>query len=138
MATSTYKTYLMHKAASASDYSKLIDIADFPDLGGTPELLDTTTLSDAMKTYINGIQEAEGLEFNTNYTKTGYAALKDLEGKEEDYAVFFGTDSNGDPDGSEGIFKFKGDLSVHVTGAGVNEVRKMLISIAPTTEIEFE
>jgi len=137
MATSTYKTYLMHKAASASDYEKLIDISDFPDLGGTPELLDTTTLSDAMKTYINGIQEAEGLEFNTNYTKTGYAALKALEHKEEDYAVYFGTDSNGDPDGSDGTFTFKGELSVHVTGAGVNEVRKMLISIAPTTEIEF-
>lgn len=137
MATSTYKTYLMHKAASASAYEKLIDISDFPDLGGTPELLDTTTLSDAMKTYINGIQEAEGLEFNTNYTKTGYAALKALEHKEEDYAVYFGTDSNGDPDGSDGAFTFKGDLSVHVTGAGVNEVRKMLISIAPTTEIEF-
>lgn len=137
MATSTYKTYLMHKAASASDYAKLIDISDFPDLGGTPELLDTTTLSDAMKTYINGIQEAEGLEFNTNYTKVGYAALKALEHKEEDYAVYFGTDSNGDPDGSDGAFTFKGELSVHVTGAGVNEVRKMLISIAPTTEIEF-
>lgn len=137
MATSTYKTYLMHKAASASDYAKLIDISDFPDLGGTPELLDTTTLSDAMKTYINGIQEAEGLEFNTNYTKVGYAALKALEHKKEDYAVYFGTDSNGDPDGSDGIFTFKGELSVHVTGAGVNEVRKMLISIAPTTEIKF-
>lgn len=137
MATSTYKTYLMHKAASASAYEKLIDISDFPDLGGTPELLDTTTLSDAMKTYINGIQEAEGLEFNTNYTKVGYAALKALEHKEEDYAVYFGTDSNGDPDGSDGAFTFKGELSVHVTGAGVNEVRKMLISIAPTTEIEF-
>ena len=137
-ATSTYKTYLMHGTGTGTiSYSKLLDIIDFPDLGGTPEMLETTTLSDAMKTFIMGIQEAEGLEFNANYDKTSYAALEALAGKEEYYAVYFGTDSNGDPDGSDGKFTFKGQLSVHVTGGGVNEVRKMLITIAPTTEIEF-
>ena len=138
-ATSTYKTYLMHgtTANNSTTYEKLIDISDFPDLGGTPELLETTTLSDAMKTFIQGIQEAEGLEFNTNYVKSSYSALKELEGKDEKYAVWFGTDSSGNPDGSDGKFTFEGQLSVHVTGAGVNEVRKMLISIAPSTEITF-
>ena len=138
-ATSTYKTYLMHgtTANNATTYAKLLDIIDFPDLGGTPEMLETTTLSDAMKTFVMGIQEAEGLEFNANYDKTSFTALKALEGKTEKYAVYFGTDSNGEPDGSDGKFSFEGQLSVHVTGAGVNEVRKMLITIAPETEITF-
>ena len=139
MATSTYKTYLMHgtTASNVTTYEKLLDIIDFPDLGGTPEMLDTTTLSDKMKTYIMGIQEAEGLEFNANYDKTAYAALEALANQTEKYAVYFGSDSSGNPDGSEGKFTFEGQLSVHVTGAGVNEVRKMLITIAPTTEIAF-
>lgn len=138
MATSTYKTYLMHGTGTSTiTYEKLLDITDFPDLGGTPEMLDTTTLSDKMKTYIMGIQEAEGLEFNANYDKTSYAALAALENQTEKYAVYFGSDSSGNPDGSDGKFTFEGQLSVHVTGAGVNEVRKMLITIAPTTEIAF-
>ena len=44
MAISTYKVFLMKKTSET--WSKLIDIKDFPDLGGSPELLETTTLSD--------------------------------------------------------------------------------------------
>ena len=46
MAISTYKVFLMKKAASGGTYSKVVDIKDFPDLGGAPEMLETTTLSD--------------------------------------------------------------------------------------------
>ena len=48
MAISTYKVFLMKKTTDA--YEKLIDIKDFPDLGGAPEMLETTTLSDRMQT----------------------------------------------------------------------------------------
>ena len=34
MAISTYKVFLMHKASSEGTYTKLIDIKEFPDLGG--------------------------------------------------------------------------------------------------------
>ena len=54
MFTSSYKTFLMQKKNTA--YEKLVDIKSFPDLGGAPELLETTTLSDSMQTYIEGIQ----------------------------------------------------------------------------------
>ena len=39
MAISTYKVFLMHKASSEGTYTKLIDIKEFPDLGGEPEML---------------------------------------------------------------------------------------------------
>ena len=97
MATSTYMTFLMHKNEDA--WEKLLDITEFPDLGGEPEL---------------------------------------LEGKDEEYAVWFGgteTASLPTPTGSEGKFSFRGDLSVFVTGGGVNEVRGMTITIAPSTVI---
>ena len=142
MATSTYKTFLMHKGSSESAYQKLVDITEFPDLGGEPEFLDTTTLSDKMRTFILGIQNNEGMVFSANYDKSDYTALKALEGQEEDYAVWFGgteaNDGTVTPSGTDGKFSFKGQLSVRVTGAAVNEVRGMSISIAPSTTIAFE
>ena len=139
MAISTYKIYLMYKATGSSDYTKLVDIKDFPDLGGTPELLETTTLSDGMQTYIPGIQSLDGLEFSANYDKAKFTELKALEGTEYDFAVWFGASvgSTGAlaPDGSEGKFEFKGRLSVFPVGGGVNEVVGMTISIAPSTAI---
>lgn len=140
MAISTYKVFLMHKAAAAEAYTKLIDIKEFPDLGGEPEMLETTTLSDKMQTYIAGIQSLEGLPFLSNYDKADYAKLKALEGKKEQYAVWFGgTEAGGvvTPDGSNGKFSFKGELSVYPVGGGVNEVVDMNITIAPSTVIDF-
>lgn len=49
---SSYQTYLMTK--SGNDWAKLIDIKEFPDLGGEAERLDITTLSDPMRLYIPG------------------------------------------------------------------------------------
>ena len=127
MAISTYGITLMHKVSD--QYEKLINIKSFPDLGGTPEMLETTTLSDSMQTYIPGIQSLDGLEFEANYTKEDFVKLKALEGKDESYAVFFGDE------GVEGKFEFNGSLSVFPVGGGVNEVVGMTISIAPSTPI---
>ena len=141
MAISTYKVFLMHKGASESAYTKLIDIKEFPDLGGDPEMLETTTLSDKMQTYIAGIQSLDGLSFTANYDLTDYKALKALEGKDEKYAVWFGgTESGGvlTPTGSDGKFSFDGQMTAYPTGGGVNEVVDIGITIAPSTPIQLE
>ena len=138
MATGTYKTFLMHGSGTTPTWAKLVDITEFPDIGSDPEMLETTTLSDKMRTFILGIQNNEGMNFNANYDKTDYQALKALEGKDEQYAVWFGGTESGcvvTPTGSEGKFSFNGELAVHVTGGSVNEVRGMAISIAPSTVI---
>lgn len=136
MAISTYKIFLMMKKDTS--YEKLIDIKDFPDLGGSPEMLETTTLSDKMQTYIPGIQSLDALEFTANYTKEDYTKLKALEGKETDFAVWFGGTEEGStltPTGTDGKFEFKGQLSAYPVGGGVNEVVDMNITIAPSTPI---
>ena len=136
MAISTYKIFLMMKKDTS--YEKLIDIKDFPDLGGSPEMLETTTLSDKMQTYIPGIQSLDALEFTANYTKEDYTKLKALEGKETDFAVWFGgteESSTLTPTGTDGKFEFKGQLSAYPVGGGVNEVVDMNITIAPSTPI---
>lgn len=136
MATSTYMTFLMHKNSTGDTWEKLIDITEFPDLGTDPEMLETTTLSDRMQTFIMGIQGNEAMTFNTNYDKTGFTALKALRNKVEQYGVWFGGTEEEDgtvtPTGTEGKFNFSGQLNVRVTGGGVNEVRGMAITIAPT------
>ena len=122
----------------AETYGKLVDIKDFPDLGGSPEMLETTTLSDKMQTYIPGIQSLDALEFNANYTKEEFAKLKALEGQELDLAVWFGgNEANGTltPTGDDGKFNFKGYVSVFVVGGGTNEVIGMTVAVAPSTPI---
>ena len=136
MAISTYKSFLMYKKAST--WEKLVDIKSFPDLGGAPELLETTTLSDSMTTNIMGIQSLDALEFECNYTKEDYTKLKALEGAETEFAVWLGgSEAAGSvtPSGSDGKFEFKGQLSVYVNGGGVNEVVNMTVSIAASTPI---
>ena len=128
----------MKKTAEA--YEKLVDIKDFPDLGGSPEMLETTTLSDKMQTYIPGIQSLDALEFTANYTKTDYEKLKALEEQEMELSVWFGgTESNGQvtPTGENGKFNFKGYVSAFITGGGVNEVVGMTVSVAPSSAIEM-
>lgn len=136
MATSSYKTFLMYKKGAT--YEKLVDIKDFPDLGGAPEMLETTTLSDGMQTYIEGIQSQDALEFNINYSLETYETISAMKGAETEFAVWFGgTESAGvvTPTGDEGKFNFKGYISIRVTGKGVNEVREAVLSIAPSTPI---
>jgi len=122
MAISTYPVTL--KAAG----TKLCDIKDFPDLGGAPEMLETTTLSDAAKTYIAGIQDQQALEFTANYSATDYAAVNALTGTTA-FTLEFGTD------GASGKFAFSGTASAYIVGAGVNEVVDMRIVIVPSTPI---
>lgn len=127
MAISTYQTTLMYKKSAA--WEKLIDIKSFPDLGGSPELLETTTLSDPITTNIFGIQSLDALEFECNYTLADYTKLKAMEGAETDFAVWLGDA------GADGKFAFKGQLAVYVNGGGVNEVVNMTVSIAASTPI---
>ncbi len=138
MAISTYRIFLMKATGTTPTWEKLVDIKDFPDLGGAPEMLETTTLSDNMQTYIPGIQSSDALEFTANYTSTDFTTLKALEGTETQFAVWFGgTESGGTvtPTGSDGKFEFEGYLSVFPVGGGVNEVVDMTITIAPSSPI---
>lgn len=136
MATSSYKSFLMIKKDSA--YEKLVDIKDYPDIGGSPETLETTTLSDSMQTYINGIQSSEAMEFTINYTSAIFDEIDAMAETETQFAIWFGgTEEAGvvTPTGDEGKFEFKGYISIRVSGKGVNEVREAVISIAPSTVI---
>ena len=112
---------------SAASLSKVVDIKDFPDLGGAPEMLETTTLSNEIQTYILGIQGAGMMEFTCNYTKADFDEVMKDANKELYYALEFGDE------GDEGIFEWQGQHSAWVVGAGVNAVTEFKIGIAPST-----
>lgn len=136
MASNTYNTLLKYKETSQTSgtFAELVAIKDFPDLGGSPELLETTTLKDKAQTYINGIQSMSSLEFTANYDLDTYKTIKALEGKKLTFQLWFGANGLGE----DGIFEWQGDLVVWVTGKGVNEVKEMTISIAASTEIALK
>lgn len=141
MAISTYKTFLMlgTDTGSGISYSKLVDIKEFPDLGGIPEMLDTTTMSDSARTYILGIQETEAMTFTANYSLADYSTIKAMEYQEKNFAVWLGANVVNEvatPTGTDGKFEFKGYITVTKNGGGVNEVQNMTITIAPTTVIK--
>lgn len=139
MAENTYGTYLMTK--KADKWEKLIDIKDYPDIGGDPESLETTTLSNPMPTYIFGILSTDTMQFTHNYTIEDYKKLLALKGQQMEFAVWFGHATANDvvtPDGSNGKFSFTGEISVKISGKGVNDVREMVSTIAPSTPITVE
>ena len=137
MATSTISTFLM-KSTDGTAYTKYLDIKDFPDMFGDPEQIQTTTLTNKKHTYVPGVQDSDGLlNFLANYDAQDFAKVENDKGTEAFFAVWFGEDSNGDPDGHDGKFSFKGFPFVKLNGKGVNDVREMTVGIVPTTEVAF-
>ena len=142
MAISSYKVFLMHGTTSqgTTTYAKLVDIKDFPALGETPNMLDTTTLSNRSETFIMGIIKGGALEFTCNYDKTDYETIKDLEGTTEKFALWFGGTEDGatlTPTGSEGKWNFDGQITVFPDGGSVDEVVNMKVVIARSSDIEY-
>lgn len=127
MAITTYGITLKW-GTNPESLTKKVDIKDFPDLGGAPELLETTHFLNPAQTFVLGIQSMGAMEFTANYTKSDYEAVLADANKKLYYALEFGID------GSEGVFEWQGEHTVWVTGAGVNAVVEMKIGIAPSTK----
>lgn len=136
-ATITYKSFLMVKKNTA--YTKLVDIKDYPDILAAPENVETTTLSDAARTYIDGISGADGnMDFTVNYDMDAVEAIEGVMGSIQDIAVWFGgTDGTAGadptPTGDLGKFGGKGKISYTISGKGVNEVREIVVHVTPTS-----
>ena len=127
MAINTYGIELRF-GESAEAVEKVVDIKDFPDMIGDPEMLETTTLSDAQVTNIPGIKSSDTLTFTCNYTKADFTAVNALAGKPLFYELSFS-------DGSK--FTWQGQHTLGLPGKGVNEVVEFTINIAASTPVEF-
>ena len=128
MAINTYGIELRF-GESAEAVSKIVDIKDFPDMIGDPEMLETTTLSDAQATNIPGIKSSDMLTFTCNYTKADFTAVNAMASKPLYYELHFS-------DGSK--FTWQGQHTCGLPGKGVNEVVEFTINIAASTPVEFD
>lgn len=138
IAISTYQTYLMVRTSSAGSYAKVVDIKSYPDMIGSPNMLDATTLSNSQQIQIAGIaQVGDGFQFTANYTKQNYQAVKTLEGNQYDYALWLGGTTAGVPDGHNGKFSWTGDVRAGFPGKGVDEVQDMSITASPSTDVTW-
>lgn len=130
MATNTIGTYLYHKATGGTGFTKLMDISSFPDIFAPPEKLESTTLSDKMKTYVPGLQDTSDLVFECNHMLSDMTKIQGLQGKITSWQLRFGIN------GEDGAFQWDGDIFYSPKGGGVGEVRKADITIYPSTEIK--
>ena len=130
MAKCTNKTFIMHKGANEGSFTKLIDITEYPDLGGPKEKLDVTTLSDTKKRTIDGIEDVNDLEFKAWYEKADYEKLLAIQesGSLDTYQIWFGED------GQDGIWEWQGKMAVYPNTGSSNAAREMTFSITDEGE----
>ena len=117
---------LSYKVSEAPSYTKLTDLQEIPDLGGTSEAIEITTLDDAAHMYTDGILNyGDSLEFKFLYKKEQFDTLVALEG------------SNGWqvelPDKT--TCSFTGTSSLRIDGVGVNAAITYTLAVKPDSEM---
>ena len=96
---------LSYKSVGTEDYTLIPNLQEVPELGGSAEKVDVTTLADGNYKYINGIKDFGDLAFKFLYDNSGetsnYRVCRGLEeyGIVIDWQVEF-------PDGT--TFEFAG------------------------------
>lgn len=122
----TNKTFLMRKTGD-NKWEKLIDITKYPQLFGEADTHEVTRLSDSRKRYIKGLEDANSLGFEANYTNENRAKLEEVKasGAMDTYRLCFG-----DEVGTDGCFEWSGYLSYYVQEGEANGVRKLSFTIS--------
>lgn len=120
--------------ATSSNYTDLTNLQEYPDLGGTADSVEVTTLDDAAHTFINGLLSyGDSLDFVFLYDKTQFGTLRGLSGSQY-WKVSI-------PDGTNGAISttitFQGECSVSLDGKGTNEAMTYTLSIKPNSAFTF-
>ena len=113
-------------------YVEIANLQECPELGGTAEKVDVTTLADGNKKYINGIKDFGDLAFKFLYdnstTTSNYRVVRGLEeaGNVVDWKVTF-------PDNTE--FMFSGEVTTAIDSASVNNALTFTANITLNSDI---
>lgn len=122
---------LSSKTGAESQYEELPLLMEMPEMGGTPEKVDVTTLADASRKYIDGVKDYGNLAFKFLYENVEGSAFRTLRGYEEagtiaDYKVEL-------PDGTG--FAFSGQVSVKIDSASVNAALTFTATISLNSDM---
>lgn len=82
--TGTTFEYAKYSGTTLGSYSSVAGLETLPDLGADRAMVETTTMSDTIRTFLPGLKETGGaLEYGfiyeTGSQNTNFRALKDLE-----------------------------------------------------------
>lgn len=115
--TLSYKT--------SADFVELTNLQEIPDIGGTAESIEITTLADAAHMYTDGIKNyGDSLAFKFLYEAEQFTLLNGL--KEATWLVAL-------PDGE--ACTFSGTCSVKLDGVGVNAALTYTLAIKPSSSM---
>lgn len=118
---------LSYKIGDA-EYIELTDLQEIPELGGTAEAIEITTLADAAHMYTDGILNyGDSLAFKFLYDKEQFNTLVALEGS-NGWKVTL-------PDGL--ACTFSGTASVKLDGVGVNAALTYTLAVKPDSEMAW-
>lgn len=116
------------KATESATYTELTNLQEIPELGGSAEAIEITTLADAAHMYTDGILNyGDSLEFKFLYEEAQFTQLNDLTGVSS-WRVEL-------PDGMG--CGFTGTSSVRLEGVGVNAALTYILAIKPNSEMEW-
>ena len=113
-------------------YIVIPNLQEVPELGGSSEKVDVTTLADGNYKYINGIKDFGDLAFKFLYDNSGaesnYRICRGLEEAEEvvEWKVEF-------PDGTG--FEFSGEASTAIDSSSVNSALTFTLNITLNSDI---
>lgn len=113
-------------------YVEITDLQECPELGGTAEKVDVTTLADGNKRYINGVKDFGDMAFKFLYDNSGetsnYRILRGLEdaGSMVDWKITF-------PDTTS--FAFSGEVTTSIDSAAVNAALTFTATITLNSNI---
>lgn len=134
MAYSANQTKLSYKTGSVSAFTEIPYLMELPELGGAPEKIDVTTLSDTSKKYIPGIKDYGDLVFKFLYenkdTTSNYRVLKGLD--EDGTTATFKIDY---PDGTS--HQFDAIPSVKLDAGAINGALTFSATMMLQSDIEI-
>lgn len=108
---------------------ELLDLQEIPELGGSAESIEVTTLADAAHTYTNGILNyGDSLAFKFLYKKEQFADLVAGGDTVSSWKVEL-------PDGA--TCTFSGTHSVSLDGVGVNAALTYTLSVKPNSAMAW-
>ena len=115
-----------------SNYEVIANLQECPELGGTAENVEVTTLADGNKKYIKGIKDFGELAFKFLY---------DNSGAESNYRIVRGLEEAGNivewkltfPDNT--TFAFSGEVTTAIDSAAVNAALTFTATITLNSDI---